>query len=75
MAEQCHIVEFLTPPGTQEMRVPSIYMLECFAALVAAAEREECAKVCEGFAGSHRASVFNTELARCAAGIRARGAK
>jgi len=43
--------------------------LERFAALVAAAEREVCAKVCEEYAGpfnSHR-------IGECAAAIRARG--
>ncbi len=43
--------------------------LERFAALVAAAEREACAKVCEEYAGpfnSHR-------IGECAAAIRARG--
>ena len=44
-----------------------------FAAIVAAAEREACAKVCEERMGAHRASVFNAELADRAAAIRARG--
>jgi len=44
-----------------------------FAALVAAAEREACAKVCEESMGAHRARVFNEELADRAAAIRARG--
>jgi hypothetical protein len=39
--------------------------LEVFAALVAAAEREACAKVCETF--------YNHEAKDCAEAIRARG--
>jgi hypothetical protein len=39
--------------------------LEVFAALVAAAEREACAKVCEPF--------YNHEAQDCAEAIRARG--
>ena len=45
--------------------------LERFAALVAAAEREACAKVCEKMLGVfHPTEVITT---RCAAAIRARG--
>ena len=44
-----------------------------FAAIVAAAEREACSRVCEERMGAHRASVFNDELADRAAAIRARG--
>jgi hypothetical protein len=46
--------------------------VECFAALVAAAEREACAKVCESVA----ALVSDSKAAgaeECAAAIRARG--
>ena len=42
--------------------------LESFAALVSAAEREACAKVCEAQRGMR-------EARRCAAAIRARGYK
>jgi hypothetical protein len=41
---------------------------ERFAALVAAAEREQCAKVCEELA-----ERFHAHAADCAAAIRARG--
>ena len=45
--------------------------LETFAALVAAAEREACAKVCEKMLGIfHPTEVITT---RCAIAIRARG--
>ena len=45
--------------------------LERFAALVAAAEREACAKLCEKMLGVfHPTEVITT---RCAAAIRARG--
>ena len=45
--------------------------LERFAALVAAAEREACAKVCEAHGSIARHSVWMAE--ECAALIRARG--
>ena len=43
--------------------------LERFAALVAAAEREACAKVCEGYDNGRHANPADL----CAAAIRARG--
>lgn len=45
--------------------------LERFAALVASAEREECAKVCEGLTG--RSYEFDMGRLHSAAAIRARG--
>ena len=50
------------------------YFLERFAALVAAAEREACAKVCEDMSGP--IEIFNPKYVHyidCAAAIRARG--
>jgi hypothetical protein len=47
---------------------PNISALERFAALVAAAEREECAKVCDE---RERANLYGFK--ECAAAIRARG--
>ena len=48
--------------------------LERFAALVAAAEREACAKVCDArVIGDHNRE--DQEAKRCAAAIRARGEK
>ena len=44
-----------------------VRIFERFAALVAAAEREECAKVCEEW------GAFNKIAAECAEAIRARG--
>ena len=50
---------------------PYLPELERFAALVAAAEREACAKVCEKMLGIfHPTEVITT---RCAKAIRARG--
>jgi hypothetical protein len=55
--------------------------LERFAALVAAAEREACAKVCEGLGVHPALNVFNggpewyKHGKDCAAAIRARGNK
>jgi hypothetical protein len=56
---------------------PNIFALERFAALVAAAEREACAKVCEDIPvpqGPTELTHIPT-LERCAAAIRARGDK
>lgn len=67
--------------------VMDITHLEKFAAVVAAAEREECAKVCEARAASHeedsayeddadykeRYLVYAKHERRCADAIRARG--
>lgn len=51
---------------------PYLPELERFAALVAAAEREACAKVCEGrYMGDNNRE--DAEARRCAAAIRARG--
>ena len=43
-----------------------------FAALVAAAEREACAKVCEEATASWTQYVYNEACMHCAAAIRAR---
>jgi hypothetical protein len=48
-----------------EVRFVELRYLERFAALVAAAEREACAKVCETF--------YNHEAKDCAEAIRSRG--
>ena len=47
-------------------------MLERFAILVAAAEREECAKVCDRGNPMDKAAMTQTQ---CASAIRARGEK
>lgn len=71
MAREAGIANAFMPPQFSEV-------FERFAALVAAAERDECAKVCDEFAGMfleqrHRAGV---EISKdCAAAIRARGTK
>lgn len=49
--------------------------LQEFAALVAAAEREACAKVCEGIARDIYSMENLREYGECAAAIRARGDK
>ena len=49
--------------------------LERFAALVAAAEREACAKVCESEAAKLSQSRDALAIGICAAAIRARGEK
>lgn len=47
--------------------------LECFANLVAAAEREECAKVCEETTTAWTQYLYNEGCIDCAKAIRARG--
>jgi len=54
--------------GTKIVSCPPLPELERFAALVAAAEREECAKVCDE---KERANLYLVK--ECAAAIRARG--
>ena len=48
-------------------------LIERFAHLVAAAEREACAKVCEGNDASWPDDEWNNACHACAAAIRARG--
>jgi hypothetical protein len=57
------------------LRAVELQRLETFAALVAAAEREECAKVCEGLRPSKPEydQRFNDGCTLSAAAIRARG--
>ena len=50
-----------------------IVELENFAALVASAEREACAEVCDEIAHEWRGA--NSRIVECAAAIRARGQK
>jgi hypothetical protein len=49
------------------------YKLDRFATLVAAAEREACAKVCEDIATETYGMTQLREYGECAAAIRARG--
>ena len=77
MAREAGICTWLKPPEDVTER------LERFAALVAAAEREACAKVCDGFERAKWESVKNIKEnggrlvfagpMHCAAAIRARG--
>jgi hypothetical protein len=48
-------------------------LLERFASLVAAAEREACAKVCEEATAAWTQHLYNDGCMNCAAAIRARG--
>ena len=73
MAEDCGFNWF----GEYEHKSDDVYKgaLLAFAALVAAAERERCAKECErdlcNRADDHSANYFDGGLRRCAAAIRA----
>ena len=65
------------------VNIPNLENLERFAALVAAAEREACAKVCEKQIKSYMSKQYTTDplggfrerfaAEQCAAAIRARG--
>jgi|688.fasta_scaffold00675_8 hypothetical protein len=55
-------------PNPFDFRFTTVEQLECFAALVAAAEREACAKVCED-----ARSLPDVGPLYCAVAIRARG--
>ena len=81
MAEQAGIKYRHTPVGTNEMWCYDDAILR-FAALVAAAEREECARVCEQIAGPDGLNVpekkyfyYTDDGNGCASAIRARSAK
>ena len=64
-------------PIVQSRGSGCIVEIEAFAALVAAAEREACALVCDAQAESHELLRRNTQAVKgcddCAAAIRARG--
>ena len=49
--------------------------IERFANLIAAAEREECAQICEVIRGKDMKPAWDTAAAHCTAAIRARGEK
>ena len=82
-AQECGFGQFLPEHGA----LPATWvghnlgLIERFAALVAAHEREECAKVCEGLPvptkilGAHSDYLEGKRMAisQCAAAIRARG--
>ncbi len=70
MAEECGIPEF----ENNESQADNILY---FAALVVAAEREACAKVCEDIPVPQDPTELThiPTLERCAAAIRARGSK
>jgi hypothetical protein len=65
MAQEAGFAEW---HGTDDVRF--VLVIERFFQLVAAHEREECAKVCEELADQ-----FHAHAADCAAAIRARGNK
>ena len=68
---------FASPDGSFITWDASDEKLERFAALVAAAEREACAKVCEDIPlpKDSKALTHGPTIERCAAAIRARGNK
>jgi hypothetical protein len=63
------IIRMAREAGFSEVAIRTPQDLECFAALVAAAERDACADICD-----QHASIEGIAQ-RCAAAIRARGEK
>ena len=61
--------------GTRTVQLPDFALLERFATLVAAAEREACAKVCEAQIEEWVDDRPRYAASECAAAIRARGEK
>ena len=59
--------------GTRTVELPHPDLLARFANLVAAAEREACAKVCEETTAAWTEHLYNEGSMDCAAAIRARG--
>jgi uncharacterized protein YfcZ (UPF0381/DUF406 family) len=74
---------FIVDEQSQEMQPNCIFHtwhmvdegLARFAALVAAAEREKCAKVCDEIAADYDGSPAGAGADNCATAIRARGEK
>ena len=72
-------IVYTMPCGASDWLVPDYERLERFAALVAAAEREECARACEAeFVSADETEApedyaYNDACEHCAAAIRARG--
>ena len=67
--------EWSSPTERTSIEVPvTMEQIERFAALVAAAEREECAKICQDI-WQAKGDKFNiqTNVLKCAEAIRARG--
>ena len=75
MAREAGISRFPDNWGDAWWQADSIAELERFAALVAAAEREACAKVCEAYTDNDGGKFIDHEGHgyECASAIRARG--
>ena len=73
MAREAGLIEVFSQYGDMHIKQAKPELLERFAALVAAHEREACAKVCE----EKRIQMNYSEAPynQCAAAIRARGDK
>ena len=68
MAKQAGFVDYELDDGTTDA---CDKRYEAFAVLVASAEREACAKVCDGYSDGRHANMADL----CAEAIRARGEK
>ena len=78
--KQAEIIAMATEAGLNSYRIApgeAVEVWERFAALVAAKEREACAKVCDELAELNRTAPTDSmwQWGECAAAIRARGQK
>ena len=81
MARQADLHERVKDGAGYVVRIPNLENLERFAALVAAAEREACAKLCEqeqfelteDVTGKNALQLFDSGCRCCAEMIRRRG--
>ena len=61
------------PPSGWTMVSPLVFLLEHFAKLVAAKEREACAKVCDELVNEENSSDYQNAANWCLVRIKARG--
>ena len=73
MARKANLHERTKVVGGYIVNIPNLENLERFAALVAAAEREACAELCEEMEDRESPYERNVAVLDCAAAIRARG--
>lgn len=73
MAREAGGVDITSHGWTSWVGVHSTEFLERFAALVAAAEREACAELCEEMEDRENSYQRNVAVLDCASAIRARG--
>lgn len=74
LSKQADLIQWnVLPSGARTPDHESVVKAIKFAELIAAAEREACAKLCEATTGAWTETVYNGACMACAAAIRARG--